>query len=215
MFEEEYMKLYESEKEEFKRVCNYLLSKTFVVRDMYDKLSKRMITTPEFLFMEKYYDIFEAYLGFSGWKLVKDNYNGIYHIENDYGYNKAKLDSFTTYILVSLMLTYEEQPPMTTYGNSVITTIYDLVSKMQILGLITKRPSKEAFRIAFRKLEQFNLIQRLNTSQDIESWRIMILPTIHHVISYDKLKELCENIPDVIREKHEAQASNAEGGESL
>ena len=44
MFEEEFEKLYESEKEEFKRVCNYLLSKTFVLRDVYDKQQKRMIT---------------------------------------------------------------------------------------------------------------------------------------------------------------------------
>ena len=41
MFEEEFEKLYESEKEEFKRVCNYLLSKTFVLRDVYDKQQKK------------------------------------------------------------------------------------------------------------------------------------------------------------------------------
>ena len=50
MFEEEFAKLYESEKEEFKRVCNYLLSKTFVLRDLYDKQNKRMITTATILF---------------------------------------------------------------------------------------------------------------------------------------------------------------------
>ena len=43
MFEEEFAKLYESEKEEFKRVCNYLLSKTFVLRDLYDKQNKRSV----------------------------------------------------------------------------------------------------------------------------------------------------------------------------
>ena len=57
MFEEEFAKLYESEKEEFKRVCNYLLSKTFVLRDLYDKQNKRMITTSEYLFMDKYFDL--------------------------------------------------------------------------------------------------------------------------------------------------------------
>ncbi len=214
MFEEEFAKLYESEKEEFKRVCNYLLSKTFVLRDLYDKQNKRMITTSEYLFMDKYFDLFENYLSFSGWKLYKDAYNGIYRIENEYGYNKAKFDSFTTYILVALMLTYEEQPPITTYGNSVITTIYDLATKMQILGLIAKRPSKEAFRVAFRRLEQHNLILRLNTSQDIEAWRIMILPTINQVISYDKIKELCENIPEFIRERHESLKNEVSEGEN-
>lgn len=210
MFEQDYNNLYESEKEEFKRVCNYILSKTFVVRDIYDKQNKRMTTSSEFLFLEKYYDIFENYLSIAGWKLIKEPLNGIYMVENIYGNNKAKFDSFTTYILLSLMIVYEETAPITTLGNSVITTTYDVISKMQILGLITKKPSKELFRIAFRRLEQFNIILRLNTSQDVELWKIMILPSIHHVIDYDKLKELCEYIPSFMKEKYEKKTSDEE-----
>ena len=203
MFEQEYNKLYESEKEEFRRVVNYLLSKTFIIRDVYDKQAKKMITSSEYLFMEKYYDIFEEYLSIAGWKLNKEPIEGLYFVENIFGQNKAKFDSFTTYILLALMITYEESAPITTLGNSVITTTYDVISKMQILGLITKKPSKEQFRIAFRRLEQFNVILRLNTSQDVELWKIMIMPSIHHIIDYDKLRELCEYIPSFMKEKYE------------
>lgn len=213
MFEQDYNNLYESEKEEFRRVANYLLSKTFIVRDVYDRQAKKMITSSEFLFMEKYYDIFENYLSIAGWKLVKEPLEGIYWVENIYGQNKAKFDSFTTYILLALMITYEESAPITTLGNSVITTTYDVISKMQILGLITKKPSKEQFRIAFRKLEQFNIILRLNTSADVELLKIMILPSIHHVIDYDKLKELCEYIPSFMKEKYEKNTSSEEVNE--
>ena len=210
MFEQDYNNLYESEKEEFRRVINYLLSKTFVVRDVYDRVAKKMVTSNEFLFMEKYYDIFENYLSIAGWKLNKEPLEGIYFVENIYGQNKAKFDSFTTYILLALMITYEENAPITTLGNSVITTTYDVISKMQILGLITKKPSKEQFRIAFRKLEQFNIILRLNTSADVELLKIMILPSIHHVIDYDKLKELCEYIPSFMKEKYEKNTTSEE-----
>lgn len=210
MFEQDYNNLYESEKQEFRRVANYLLSKTFIVRDVYDKQAKKMITSSEYLFMEKYYDIFENYLSIAGWKLVKEPIEGIYWVENEFGQNKAKFDSFTTYILLALMITYEESAPITTLGNSVITTTYDIISKMQILGLITKKPSKEQFRIAFRRLEQFNVILRLNTSQDVELWKIMILPSIHHVIDYDKLKELCEYIPSFMKEKYEKNSTTTE-----
>ena len=210
MFEQEYNNLYEAEKQEFRRVANYLLSKTFIVRDVYDKQAKKMITSSEYLFMERYYDIFENYLSIGGWKLNKEPIEGIYFIENEFGQNKAKFDSFTTYILLALMITYEESAPITTLGNSVITTTYDIISKMQILGLITKKPSKEQFRIAFRRLEQFNIILRLNTSQDVELWKIMILPSIHHVIDYDKLKELCEYIPSFLKEKYEMNTSTEE-----
>ena len=207
MFEQDYNNLYESEKQEFRRVANYLLSKTFIVRDVYDKQAKKMITSSEYLFMEKYYDIFENYLSIAGWKLNKEPIEGIYFVENEFGLNKAKFDSFTTYILLALMITYEESAPITTLGNSVITTTYDIISKMQILGLITKKPSKEQFKIAFRKLEQFNIILRLNTTQDVELWKVMILPSIHHVIDYDKLRELCEYIPSFMKEKYEKNSS--------
>ena len=213
MFEQDYNNLYESEKEEFRRVVNYLLSKTFIVRDVYDKQAKKMITSSEFLFMEKYYDIFDNYLNIAGWKLIKEPLEGIYYVENIYGQNKAKFDSFTTYILLALMITYEESAPITTLGNSVITTTYDVIQKMQILGLITKKPTKEQFRIAFRRLEQYNIILRLNTSQDVELWKIMILPSIHHVIDYDKLKELCEYIPSFMKEKYERSSSSEENAE--
>ncbi|MBQ4061027.1 MAG: DUF4194 domain-containing protein [Bacilli bacterium] len=213
MFEQDYNALYESEKEEFRRVANYILSKTFVVRDVYDKQAKKMVTSSEFLFMERYYDIFENYLGIAGWKLTKEPIEGIYWVENIYGQNKAKFDSFTTYILLALMITYEESAPITTLGNSVITTTYDVIQKMQILGLITKKPTKEQFRIAFRRLEQYNIILRLNTSQDVELWKIMILPSIHHVIDYDKLKELCEYIPSFMKEKYERSSSSEENAE--
>ena len=210
MFEQDYINLYEAEKQEFRRVVNYLLSKTFIVRDVYDKQAKKMITSSEYLFMEKYYDIFENYLSIAGWKLTKEPIEGIYWIENEFGQNKAKFDSFTTYILLALMITYEESAPITTLGNSVITTTYDVIQKMQILGLITKKPTKEQFRIAFRRLEQYNIILRLNTSQDVELWKIMILPSIHHVIDYDKLKELCEYIPSFMKEKYEKPSSSEE-----
>ena len=213
MFEQDYNALYESEKEEFRRVANYILSKTFVVRDVYDKQAKKMVTSSEFLFMERYYDIFENYLGIAGWKLTKEPIEGIYWVENIYGQNKAKFDSFTTYILLALMITYEESAPITTLGNSVITTTYDVIQKMQILGLITKKPTKEQFRIAFRRLEQYNIILRLNTSQDVELWKIMILPSIHHIIDYDKLKELCEYIPSFMKEKYERSSSREEKAE--
>ena len=213
MFEQDYNALYESEKEEFRRVANYILSKTFVVRDVYDKQAKKMVTSSEFLFMERYYDIFENYLGIAGWKLTKEPIEGIYWVENIYGQNKAKFDSFTTYILLALMITYEDSAPITTLGNSVITTTYDVIQKMQILGLITKKPTKEQFRIAFRRLEQYNIILRLNTSQDVELWKIMILPSIHHVIDYDKLKELCEYIPSFMKEKYERSSSSEENAE--
>ena len=43
----------------------------------------------------------------------------------------------------------------------------------------------------------------------------MILPSIHHIIDYDKLKELCEYIPSFMKEKYEHNtSSNDDTGEN-
>ena len=43
----------------------------------------------------------------------------------------------------------------------------------------------------------------------------MILPSIHHIIDYDKLKELCEYIPSFMKEKYENNTNtNDENGEN-
>ena len=96
MFEQDYNNLYESEKQEFRRVCNYLLSKTFIVRDVYDKQAKRMITSSEFLFMEKNYDIFENYLSIAGWKLNKEVTKNSYI---EVVYEDSQLENSFTYIV--------------------------------------------------------------------------------------------------------------------
>ena len=36
----------------------------------------------------------------------------------------------------------------------------------------------------------------------------MILPSIHHIINYDKLRELCEYIPSFIKEKYAPKEEN-------
>ena len=77
MFEQDYNALYESEKEEFRRIANYILSKTFIIRDVYDKQAKKMITSSEYLFMEKYYDIFENNSSSYIIRCDKRNCNGI------------------------------------------------------------------------------------------------------------------------------------------
>ncbi len=215
MFEEEYEQLFEGEKEEFKRICNYLLSKTFILRDIYDRQQKRMIKSPEYIFVENNFSLFEKYLSYAGWQLINDAQNGIYSVSNIYGYNVAKFDQYTTYLLLALMVIYEEQPPQINLGNSIVTTVQDVNKTMQLLNMLLKKPTKEATRMAYRRLEQFNLVLRLNTSQDVEDWKIMILPTIKKIISYDKIKELCdEHIPLILKEKYETN-DEQENDESI
>ena len=92
--------------------------------------------------------------------------------------------------------------PIANLGNSVVCNVQDVNKEMQLLNMFVKKPTKEATRMAYRRLEQFNLVIRLNTTQDVEDWKIMILPTITSIVSYDKIKELCDDkIPEILKDK--------------
>jgi len=47
-----------SEREEFTRLINLLLSKTFIVRDIYDIKEERMKVNPEYRFVERNFENF-------------------------------------------------------------------------------------------------------------------------------------------------------------
>jgi hypothetical protein len=143
MWTEAYDKLTNSEKEEFKRLANMLLTKTFIIRDYYDSREEMMKISPEYRFIERNFELFSEYFSFSGWDLRKDNQYGVISIENVYEYNRLKLDKFTTFILYTVRLIYEEEREHISLRNEVITTTGQIIHKMINLNLI-----KRSLRIA-------------------------------------------------------------------
>ena len=65
MWIEAYDKLTNSEKEEYKRLLNYLLSHTFIIRDIYDVKESMMKVNSEYRFVERNLELFEGYLAFA------------------------------------------------------------------------------------------------------------------------------------------------------
>ena len=66
MFSEDYLKIPQADKNEFGSVVNTLLLKGFIVRDIYDSKEKVMKTNPDYRFLERYFDLVNDYLKFSG-----------------------------------------------------------------------------------------------------------------------------------------------------
>ena len=59
-----------------------------------------------------------------------------------------------------------------------------------------------------KKIEYIPNSEPKDEATDVELWKIMILPSIHHVIDYDKLRELCEYIPSFMKEKYEKTSTD-------
>ncbi len=62
------------ELEQFKTVCNLLLSRTYVVRMIYHP-DKGMISNPHYLFLMTHKQAVADYLALLDWQLLQDDFN--------------------------------------------------------------------------------------------------------------------------------------------
>ena len=109
MFENEFEKLTNGEQNEFARVVNTLLLKSFVVRDVFDSKEKTMRINPDYRFIERYFDLISDYLKYTGWMMEKDVLNGVIALYNTNEQNRLRMDRETSLLLFVLRLIYETE----------------------------------------------------------------------------------------------------------
>lgn len=194
MWNELYDKLTNSEKEEYKRLLNYLLSHTFVIRDIYDVKEGMMKVNSEYRFVERNFELFESYLAFAGWELLKDNNYGVISLMNTYEYNRVRLDRNATLILYTIRLIFEEEREKVALRNEILTTTGQIVHKLITLGLIKKKPSDKDLIDALRLLSNHNIIQKVSGAWEEADAKLLILPSILFVVTNEKISRMYEMI---------------------
>lgn len=192
MWMEDYEKLNNSEKEEFKRLANFLLSKTFITRDYYDLKESMMKVNPEYRFIERHFELFSDYFFYSGWAVLKDNQYGVISMENIYEYNRLKLDRSTTLMLYTIRLIYEEEREKISLRNEIMTTTGQIIHKMITMNIFRKKPSDRDISESLRLLSNHNLIQKISGQWEDADTKIMILPSVLFVLTNEKISRIHE-----------------------
>ena len=77
MWSEQYENLNAYEKGEFRRLGNYLLSHTYMVRFTYDPSEETTLPNADYNMVMRLFDIFRDYFEVTGWKLTKDDTYGV------------------------------------------------------------------------------------------------------------------------------------------
>ncbi len=192
MIDELYEKLTNSEKEEFKRLLNLLLCRTFIIRDIYDLKEDRMKINPDYRFIERNFSLFLEYLGYSGWVMEKDNTYGVISLNNSYDYNRVKLNRITTLILYILRLIFEEEREKVFLRNEIKTTTGEVIRKMLNMGLINKKPSDKDLIDSFRQLSNHNITAKIDGSWEDGNTGLIIYPSILFVLTNEKISRIYE-----------------------
>ena len=175
------------ELEQFKSVCNQLLSRTYVVRTLY-RPGKGRVNNPDYTFLSLHYEAVQEYLSLLDWDLRKDDLNGYFYVINTDEANRCNLDKRETAILLAIRMIYDENQERLGLEQDAICTVRDVLEKIVTdYAILPTKPNMEEVKRALTRLENHSIIQRIDGKFNKGSCRFAILPTVLSVVSADKL----------------------------
>ena len=178
------------ELEQFKSVCNQLLSHTYIVRTIY-KPDKGRVNNPDYTFLSIHYEEVQQYLSILDWDLRKDDLNGYFYVLNTDEANRCNLDKKETAILLAIRMIYDENQEHLGLEQDAICTVRDLLEKVVTdYAVLSAKPNMEEVKRALTRLENHSVIQRIDGKFNQGTCKFAILPTVLSVVSSEKLNSI-------------------------
>jgi len=192
MWSETYGALSNADKGEFRRLCNYLLSHTYLVRDVYRPDKQWTEPSGDYRTVLRLFDVMREYYSVSGWRLERDDNYGVISLSNEFDHNRTRIDRFTTLFLYTCRLIYEEGRQQGDSQLIVRTDTGSIVEKMRLLGLLERGRTTQKERLdAQRTLAHYNIIQKTEPyAWSPEGNGVLILPSILFIITNQGIQEM-------------------------
>ena len=196
------------EREQFKSVCNQLLSRTYIVRTLYYS-GKGRINNPDYTFLSIHYEAVQEYLSLLDWDLRRDDLNGYFYILNTDEANRCNLNKKETAILLALRMIYDENQERLGLEQDAICTVRDVLEKVVTdYAILPAKPNMDEVKRALTLLENHSVIQRIEGKFNQSSCKFAILPTVLAAVSSEKLN-------DVVSVLRKEEAADEEAEEDL
>ncbi len=174
----------QKDKDQFRRVCNRLMSVCFIVR-------RNESTRADYYFILRMKDVFEQYLGILGYTLeINENY-GVIQLVNRENYNHYNLRLYDSIILLILRILYDEKKRELSLTD-VVVNVGDIQEKYLSLKIRDKQLDKTTLNNALRLFRRFNLIEILDTKALQEDMRIIIYDSILMAVRVDDIRNVHE-----------------------
>lgn len=173
--------------EQFKAICNQLLSRTFVVRTMY-RPDKGRVNNPDYTFLSLHYEEVRDYLSLLDWDLRKDDFNGYFYVLNTDEVNRCNLGKKETAILLAIRMIYDENQERVGLEHDVICTVRDVLEKVVTdYAILPSKPNMDEIKRALTLLDNHCIIQRIDGKYNQTGCKFAILPTVLTAVSSEKL----------------------------
>ena len=199
MFEEEIVKLSNQDQKQFAQVVNNLLTQSYIVREYYDSREKMIKVSNDYRFIERFYELFEDYLKYSGWTLDKDTATGVIAIKNNYDQNRLKVDRETSLVLFTLRFIYENENSKNSQqnlgvGKNIYLTTPELMKFMVEYGITMqgKKITCRGLGRCLRFMSQHNIISKVSGTFDEGNVTFYILPSIAFAVDNQKIAAMSD-----------------------
>ena len=180
-------KMLQIDKENFRRLCNRLLSCCFLCKSNVSNKS-------DYYFLLKYRSEFKTYLEVLGYRLEINEELGVIQLTNDYNYNRLNLKLYESVILLILRILYDEKKRELSVSDEVIVNLGDIQDKYLSLQIREKMIDKTTMRNALSMLRRFQIIETLDRDLGNEESRILIYDSILMAVRIDDIRKAYEKL---------------------
>ncbi len=200
----------QKELEQFKTVCNQLLSRTFVIRTLYHP-DKGRVNNPDYTFLSLHYEEVREYLSLLDWDLRKDDFNGYFYVLNTDEANRCQLGKKETAILLAIRMIYDENQERVGLEHDAICTVRDVLEKVVTdYAILPAKPNMDEVKRALTLLDNHGVIQRIDGKYNQTGCKFAILPTVLTVVSSEKLNATVAVLRKEEDENEEAEEDTAD-----
>lgn len=188
---EEVILIYDSlsikEKDEFKKVCNKLLSYCLICKQKED-------TKKDYYFVEGHKDAINEYFEPLGFEIEINKSIKAAQLINKFGNNKISLKLIDSITLLILRILYQEKMQELSLSQVVIVEIEEIQSRFMALGFKDRLMDKTLLRQALRTLKKFNIIETLDRDITLSDSRIIVYPTIQMIVRSENITSIYEKL---------------------
>ena len=192
------------ELQQFKSVCNQLLSRTFVVRTLY-RPGRERLNNPDYTFLSIHFEAVRD------WDLRHDEANGCFYVINTDEANRLILSKRETAILLALRMLYDESQERLGLEQDALCTVREVLEKVVTdYAILPAKPNMDEFRRAMLVFENHAVIQRIEGRYNQADCRFAILPTILTAVSAERLHEAAAVLRKEENADEEAEENTAD-----
>lgn len=176
----------QKDRDEFRRVCNKLMSICFICKQNED-------TKSEYYFILRQKTVFERYLDVLGYTLEINEEYGVIQLVNRENYNHVHLKLYDSIILLILRILYDEKKRELSLSDVVIN-IGDIQEKYMSMKIREKQIDKTTMSNALRLFKRYNLVALLDKNLTQEDSRVVIYDSILMAVRVEDIKRVSDMI---------------------